>query len=70
MYNVFFDGNDAHPELKEIFLVTKLLVTLDMLGVKSAGFYVGEQSNLYPIINEDEAAHFLSIAFMHGESYE
>jgi len=70
MYDVFFDGKNAHPELKELFLFTKLLVTLDNLGVKSAGFYLDDNNHSCSIISEDEASHFLSIAFMDGESYE
>lgn len=70
MYNVFIDGNDAHPELKELFLVTKLLVTLSTLDIKSARFYIDDIDSSYKDIKIDEMSHFLSIAFMNGETYD
>lgn len=70
MYDIYFNTYDTHPELKELFLVTKLFVTLSNLGVKSAAFYIDNLEDPYQVVNNYEMSHLLSIAFMDGEGYE
>lgn len=70
MYTIFCDCYEAHPELKEFFLCTKLFNLLSSLEIKSAAHYLDEELDSPLAITGDEMASFFSIAFMHGEDNE